>query len=192
MSVARETLTRSQAARRGRVIKAAMELAAQGGYDAVQMRDVASGAQVALGTIYRYFSSKDHLLAASLLEWSNDLQRRVAAKPPRGETTGEKVVDVLTRATRSMQRSRSLTAALIVAVTSSDPAVRECQRELSGVMVAVLYQAMDDIVDEDLKADVCRVLTHVWFSALVGWVNEWQPNGDVVEEVQVAVRRLLP
>ena len=64
MTVKTETLTANQAARRGRVLDAALELAAEGGYDAVQMRDVAARAQVALGTIYRYFSSKDHLLAA--------------------------------------------------------------------------------------------------------------------------------
>src|SRR5262249_57103235 len=61
-------LTPNQAARRARVLDAALALATEGGYDAVQMRDVASRAQVALGTIYRYFSSKDHLLAACQLE----------------------------------------------------------------------------------------------------------------------------
>src|SRR4029434_3569150 len=54
-----DTLTNSQEARRQRVILTALELAAEGGYDAVQMRDVAARANVALGTIYRYFSSKD-------------------------------------------------------------------------------------------------------------------------------------
>ena len=68
MVVNGETLTPNQAARRDRVLDAAMSLAAEGGYDAVQMRDVASRAQVALGTIYRYFSSKDHVLAACQLE----------------------------------------------------------------------------------------------------------------------------
>ena len=57
-----------------------MSLAAEGGYDAVQMRDVAATAQVALGTIYRYFASKDHLLAATLVEWTKDLQRRLAMR----------------------------------------------------------------------------------------------------------------
>ena len=75
MSATTETLTRSQAARRNRVIDAAFQLAGEGGYDAVQMRDVASTASVALGTIYRYFSSKDHLLAACQVEWSKDVQR---------------------------------------------------------------------------------------------------------------------
>ena len=68
MTVSAETLTPNQAARRDRVLEAAMDLAGEGGYDAVQMRDVAARAQVALGTIYRYFSSKDHLLAACQLE----------------------------------------------------------------------------------------------------------------------------
>ena len=43
-----------------------MELAAEGGYDAVQMREVAERADVALGTLYRYFPSKVHLLVAAM------------------------------------------------------------------------------------------------------------------------------
>ena len=52
MSTASASLTKSQVARRGRVIEAALSLGADGGYDAVQMRDVATTAGVALGTIY--------------------------------------------------------------------------------------------------------------------------------------------
>src|SRR5437764_4681187 len=55
-------LARSQAARRRRVLDAALRLAGEGGLDAVQMRDVAAAAGVALGTVYRYFSSKERLL----------------------------------------------------------------------------------------------------------------------------------
>ena len=82
--------SKGQAARRRRVISAAMELGSAGGYDAVQMRDVATTADVALGTIYRYFSSKDHLLAEALVEWVRDLGRRVQARPPRGATVAER------------------------------------------------------------------------------------------------------
>ena len=58
-------LTRAQQARRQRVIDAAMALGLEGGYEAVQMRDVAARADVAMGTVYRYFTSKDHLLASN-------------------------------------------------------------------------------------------------------------------------------
>src|SRR5947209_2929468 len=77
---------RNQAARRQRVIEAAMALANAGGYDAVQMRDVAATADVALGTLYRYFPSKDHLLIAAQEDWARALKQRLAHKPPRGET----------------------------------------------------------------------------------------------------------
>src|SRR3954447_24187877 len=106
-----DQLTRGQAARRQRVIRAALDLAAEGGYDAVQMRDVAQRGQVALGTIYRYFSSKDHLLAAALVEWVNDLEQRVSLRPPRGGTIADNMVDILRRATRAMEREPELSAA---------------------------------------------------------------------------------
>jgi AcrR family transcriptional regulator len=191
MSVTQDQLTRGQTARRQRVIEAARELASGGGYDAVQMRDVATTARVALGTIYRYFSSKDHLLAATLVEWNRDLQRRLNQRPARGATPADRVVDVLRRSTRALERNPTLTAALVTAVSAPDPAIKDCQREVDAIMVSILSQAMGDDVDEDLKRGVCRVLTHVWFSALIGWVNGWGTGIDVGDELETATRLLL-
>ena len=190
MSATTETLTRSQAARRSRVIDAAFQLAGEGGYDAVQMRDVASTASVALGTIYRYFSSKDHLLAACQVEWSKDVQRKLAQRPPTGDTAAERVVDVVRRATRSMERRPPLAAALITAISSPDPAVSECQRETTLVMGQVLSTAMDG-VEIELRDTVVRILSHVWFSTLLGWVNGWYPVSQVGDDLEDAARLLL-
>ena len=184
-------LTRSQTARRQRVIAAAIELASAGGYDAVQMRDVATTARVALGTIYRYFASKDHLLAATLVEWTRDLQARVLQRPARGSSPADRVVDVLQRATRNLERNPRLTAALITAVSAPDPAIKDCQREVNDIMVDVLSGAMADDVPDDLKAGVCRVMSHVWFSSLIGWVNGWGSGVDIGDELEVAARLLL-
>ena len=74
-------LARSQAARRRRVLDATLELAAEGGFDAVQMRDVAAAADVALGTLYRYFSSKERLLLEAMVEQQDDLRRHLDAHP---------------------------------------------------------------------------------------------------------------
>ena len=81
-------LARSQAARRRRVIDATLELAAGGGFDAVQMRDVAAEAGVALGTVYRYFESKERLLLEANLEQVDALRERLAERPPTGATAG--------------------------------------------------------------------------------------------------------
>ena len=185
-----EALTPNQAARRQRVIDAAMKLAADGGYDAVQMRDVASEAGVALGTIYRYFASKDHLLAACQVEFARGEQRRLELRPTQGDTAADRVVDVLRRATRAQERQPQLTAAMVTAISSPDPAVSGCQREVTAVMAAVLAGPMGDI-DPRLKAEITRALSHVWFSALLGWVNGWTNVGAVGEELESAARLLL-
>jgi AcrR family transcriptional regulator len=184
------SLTRSQAARRGRVIAAAMTLASAGGYESVQMRDVAATADVALGTIYRYFSSKDELLAATLVEWSTALEQRLAHRPPRGDTPADQVIDVVARASRAMERNPRLTSALITAVASPDPAVLACQRDVSAIMTNLLGGPLAS-VDPQLRDEVVRVLAHVWFSALLGWVNGWTTVSGVVDELEIAVRLLL-
>ena len=56
----------AQRERRQRMLEATIELASQGGFEAVQMRAVAERADVALGTLYRYFPSKIHLLVTAL------------------------------------------------------------------------------------------------------------------------------
>jgi TetR/AcrR family transcriptional regulator, cholesterol catabolism regulator len=184
------TLPRNQAARRGRVIEAAMALAAEGGYDAVQMRDVAAGAGVALGTIYRYFTSKDQLLAAAMVDWLGQLEQEVGRRPPRGDTAAERVVDVVRRASRTLGQNPRLTAALVTAVAAPDPDVVALHRESSAAMQRILSAPMGDL-DEATKADVVRVLNHVWFSALLGWVHGWTDVDHVIEELEVASRLVL-
>ena len=97
-------LARSQAARRRRVLDAALRLAERGGFDAVQMRDVATEANVALGTVYRYFTSKERLLLEAMVEEIEALASRLESRPPVGATPADRIVEVLSRGTASLQR----------------------------------------------------------------------------------------
>lgn len=189
-----DSLTEAQAARRQRVLDAAMALGAEGGYDAVQMRAVAGRAEVALGTIYRYFSSKDHLLAATMVDWSADLEERLRRRPPRGETDAERTVDVVRRATRAMEATPALAAALVTAVSAHDPAAAECERQITVTIRRVLAVPMHDL-DPVRRERVVRVLSHVWNSALLRWVNgSERPAEDVASvgaDLEDAARLLL-
>ena len=76
-----QTLPPHQQARRDRIVLAALQLLDRGEYDQIQMRDVAAGADVALGTLYRYFASKEHLYAAVMLEWMASFGRKLEREP---------------------------------------------------------------------------------------------------------------
>lgn len=186
-----ETFTTAQAARRDRVLRAALKLGADGGYDAVQMRDVATTADVALGTIYRYFSSKDHLLAAALVTWTGDLERQIVRRPPTGRTVADKVANVLQRATRAMERDPKLTEALITAISSRDKGAASCQDEVQAAMARVLDRALPDDLDPTARTTAIRVLNFVWYGAILGWVNGWDGTDDVGREITAAAHLLL-
>ena len=185
------TLTRAQQARRQRVIDAAMSLALDGGYEAVQMRDVAARADVAMGTVYRYFSSKDHLLAASLVHWVEQLDIRLAQSPAQGDSPAERVIDALDRALRAMGRQPQLVGAVFTALASPDPAAIECQKQVSVLMEGIITRAIGEPQPADIS-DRARSLGHVWYSALVGWVNGWSNMNRVHDELVVAIGLLLP
>ena len=61
-------------ARRRRIVAAALRALDEQDYERIQMRDVATAAGIALGTLYRHFSSKEHLYATVLLEWAGGAQ----------------------------------------------------------------------------------------------------------------------
>lgn len=62
-------LPAGQLARRERIVAAAAALLERQPYEQVQVKDVAAEAGVALGTLYRYFRSKEQLYAAVLASW---------------------------------------------------------------------------------------------------------------------------
>jgi AcrR family transcriptional regulator len=187
-----EVLTQSQHARRGRVIDAAIELAREGGYDAVQMRDVSARAGVALGTVYRYFSSKDHLLSAALLEWTTRLDAAPLARALSNSKGApvDRLVTVIRRLTSITAAEPVLFAAFVTAITKPDPAVLDSQAQIQDIVSAVLSPSLDD-VDAEVRSGVVRVLTHVWFASLLGWVNGWTAMGQVADELEFAARFLL-
>jgi len=168
-----------------------MELALEGGYDAVQMRDVAAHAHVAMGTVYRYFTSKDHLLAAALVNWVEQLDARLAQVPARGSSASQRVVDVLERALRAMSRQPKLVAAVFMSLASADPAAIECQQQMAALMDGIITRAIGEPQPPD-HAERTRLIGHVWYSSMVGWVNGWSDMTRVRDELAVAVRLLLP
>src|ERR1700761_3084556 len=118
-----ETMTANQLVRRQRLLEAVPQLVADGYGEDMQMKDIAERAGVALGTVYRYFSSKDHLIAAAILHWATGLDQAVtrgvpAAGAPAAGTPAERLTEGLHQAIRAY-RKRPAFARLLVMVANS-------------------------------------------------------------------------
>lgn len=190
MPEATEQLTKSQAARRQRVIEAAMELGAEGGYDAVQMRDVAARAEVALGTLYRHYPSKDHLLLAALAEQAEALRDRLALRPPEGADPASRTADVLRRASRSLARRPELTAALVTSLTTPESDTASPKREVELVLRDIISAAIGSSAIDDPDG-VIRTLGYVWLAVLSAWVSGTLGSEEMADDLETAARLLL-
>lgn len=187
------TLTESQQARRTRMLTAAEELALEGGWDGVQMREVANRADVALGTLYRYFPSKEHLLVSVMLDEVQHLADRLAVHPPRGDDPVERVVDVLRRANRALQRQPNVTVAMIRALVAGNTDVAPVVAAIREVMRSIIADALEATVPEGDPAGVLAIdlLSDVWLAALVSWITGVQSPDQVISKLEDATPTLL-
>ena len=74
------------------MIAAVLELAAEGGYDAIQVRAIAERTGISSDTIYRYFGSRDRLIAEAVGQWSDREFYEPAPTWLDGETAAEQLL----------------------------------------------------------------------------------------------------
>jgi len=182
------------AARKERLIAAATALAAEGGYDAVQMRDVAARAEVALGTLYRHYASKDQLLLAAMAQQASTLRERLVQRPPTGETSAARVSDVLRRASRALERAPLVTKAMLAAMSTSEEAAVPLKLEIDSTLRAIIADVVDDDGGRKRFANldgIVRVLGSVWFAELTYWCNGLNASSSIGDNLASAAELLL-
>ncbi len=192
-----------------RIVETAVELAEKGGFEAVRLRDVAAHAEVALGTLYRRFRSKEDLLIAAFELETGDLERRFAQRPPRGEDAIERVSAFFGQATRGLLRRPNLARALLKAVAGGDADLAKRTAAFHGRMHAMVVASIrgsngrsgapaepDTAALEMLEPDaderaLAQSLTRLWFSLLVGWSGGLHGQATVIEEREESVELML-
>ncbi|SFQ08503.1 DNA-binding transcriptional regulator, AcrR family [Amycolatopsis arida] len=181
----------AQRDRRRRILDATLALAAKGGYDAVQMRTVAERADVALGTLYRYFPSKVHLLVSGLareFERARDKLDRITIP---GDTPTERLLFVLGRNTRMMQRDPHLTEAMVRAFMFADTTAA-AEVEMVGRQLEDMFaKAMGIAEPTERDRAIFHVIADVWMANLVAWVTRRASAADVANRLELSVHLLL-
>ena len=181
----------AQRDRHRRILDATLALASRGGYEAVQMRTVAERADVALGTLYRYFPSKIHLLVSALARELERYQERLDRRPIPGETPYDRVMYVLGRTTRLMQREPMLTEAMTRAFMFADPSAANEVNTVARLMERMFTKAMHEGEPSADDMAIARVIGDVWLSSLIAWMPRRASADDVSNHLELAARLLL-
>jgi AcrR family transcriptional regulator len=187
----------AQRERRQRILDATIALASRGGFDAVQMRTVAERADVALGTLYRYFPSKVHLLVSALGREFERAGERLEARPVEGDTAADRVAQVVRTTSQGLEGDPHLTEALTRAFLFADRSVQQEIAVVDGLVTTMLTRAMDPsrrpgtVAASDEDVEIARVIGDVWLSALMGWVTGRSTFEAATARIDRAVRLLL-
>jgi AcrR family transcriptional regulator len=182
--------------RRDAILDVAISLAEEGGFDNVRQRDVAAHAGVALGTLYKRFRSKEDILVAALDRETENLEKRMEAKPAVGNTPLDRVVLLFQIVTRGMCKKPKYARAVLRAVASGEPEVAgkvaAYQDRMTGLIIAALRGVGRAGVKDVASAAATKTektlafaLQQIWFASLVGWSAGLLSQTQVVEQMRL-------
>ena len=180
IGLATETRSTLRLDRADAILDAALELAAKGGFDHVRQREVAARANVALGTLYKRYRSKEDLLVAAMAREAERLEKKLEKRPARGDTIAERVASFFEVSTQHLTKQPRVAHAMIRAMTSGEPEVAAKVVAYQGRMTGLVIAAMRgrgklEFVDAASAPPTQGELTYafmllqIWFSCLVGW-----------------------
>ncbi|MCA9511017.1 MAG: TetR/AcrR family transcriptional regulator [Myxococcota bacterium] len=180
-----------------RIVESAVVLAEQGGFEAVRLRDVASHAGVALGTLYRRFRSKEDLLVAALDREMTALERRVLAKLPSGDSELDRLEALFTLVTRNFCRKPNLARALLKALVCGQPELAQqvagFHARLERLIVAAVRgeEGADASAPTEAERRLAWHLDLVWYALLISWSSGVRTQAAVIDETREAARLMI-
>lgn len=161
---------------------ATVELMQAQPYDAVQMRDVVVAADVAIATVYRHFRSKDHLLAAALLAWSERFPDDVRRTSTSSASSLDEVRATYRLAVRSFERYPSVYTHLDALRTTDDDDARALYQRFIA-----RQRAAFDVSLRRLRPERRSGIVAVMDAVLDTNLREWSVGRQSIDEVRAAV-----
>jgi AcrR family transcriptional regulator len=179
-------VTASQRDRRERILRAATDLLEARPYERIQIRDVADAAGVALGTLYRYFPSKEQLFAHVLLAWGAGFDGRAG----KGGTDAERLEWALQAAVRAFERRPNFFHLITVLEVVREPQVIDAYARYSQGFQVALRATLHDVHPDDV--DTVTTMAAALLSTLLrAWAHGSMSAADVHRRVTDGVRLLF-
>lgn len=138
----------AQRARRDLILEVAIGFLDTREYEQIHMREIAEAAGVALGTLYRYFPSKEQLFASAFFAWGEPFG---AQGRSRAATDEARLQAAVRRSLRAYERNPRFYRLITSLQLSPDKAASELMGRFGDRYRAVLAAVVEDMHEEDAR-----------------------------------------
>lgn len=181
---------KNQQSRYEQILLGTIRLARVGGYDAVQVRDVATESGVSLASIYTYFGSRDNLAYRAAVIWCSLMMSRAKLSVARAvagidDPLERTLARFETQATTMLSEPQML-ALWVRSTMTDDPDVVAAQRGIHWAYWIDSNPMETNTADE--QQELQELVQDVFYAGAVRWVFGQQD----LEEVLTSVREIGP
>ena len=194
-TVTEDTLqVRKQQLVRNAIYDAAIDLFAKKGFDETTVEEVAQAAGVSRRSFFRYFASKDDLLAQNVVHFGSVLSATITACPPALtplETVRETVLSVV-RQTAAHPRTRQ-----IIEISQRSASARQAHHsrmmDVEDTVAAAFAGRLKSASKDDLKPRLLASLTlSIMNLAIFSWFrDEYQDLSTAARQVFTNLTRIF-
>lgn len=171
------------------MITVVLELAREGGYDAIQVRTIAEQTGISSDTIYRYFGSRDRLISEALAQWSDREFVEPAPTWLEGETGAEQLLAFCRHVWAVWEANPAMLETFVRAAQAEGSVEGGLADRGMRNLVPLTAHALRG-VDPGYRDDVLMTMEHVTHSAMTFVVRGQLAVDDVYPRLERMVRRL--
>ena len=189
VSAPARALSRSQTIRRQRIINVALSMLETRSVDQLQMRDISQAANLALATVYRYFPSKELLLARVFEQWCEGYWTRLA-RAADGRANIDRLIDLASRSVEAYESQPNILVMISALQLSNDPAVSAVMGDVRERAEQFFLAALEGLDHAD-AAGIVDVVFAVMGAKLAEWVRGAIAISEVHRAMETTIRLLL-
>jgi TetR/AcrR family transcriptional regulator, cholesterol catabolism regulator len=182
-------LSRSQTIRRQKIINVALSMLETRNSEQLQMRDISQSANLALATVYRYFPSKELLLARVFEQWCEGYWTRLA-RAADGRANTDRLIDLASRSVEAYESHPNILVMISALQLSNDPAVAAVMEDIRERAERFFLDTLEGLDPAD-AAGIVDVVFAVMGAKLTEWVRGAIAIGEVHRAMETTIRLLL-
>ncbi len=174
---------------RAEVLASARKLIHEHGHEGVGMEMIAADAGISRATLYRYFTSREHVVCEAALAWGHDLAAKLPAEVAGSRSLLETLHAAIPHVVREAQSNLPMVRATMTSVLALGPSADAFREAVRKLFVSLVGGGVATVAAGEL--DQITLLGRVFFADLallsVGDIS----SAQCVAELKTAASALL-